>query len=353
LALDQKTRTRTARNTAEAFASLRAAGASVRDEQVRNPDHLASRFIALAPRLTTLVKVPALRPLARRTAERVSPGAYYYELARVKHIDRVLSEELDSGIDQLVILGAGFDTRAYRFVDRLCTTRVFELDHPVTAAMKQTRVRNVFGGLPGHVTYVASDLEHEELSSALARAGFQPGSRTLFLWSGVSFYLSAEAVDSVLAFVRTGSGPGSSIVFDYHYRGFTDGTGDYYGAREGRRRVEELGEPCIFGIDEGGVSTLLERHGLELVSDLGPSELERRYLIRSDGTSDGRPFGFISIAHARVAGRRAPARGDRRATLSVRPRSAARRRARAPRARPAAAPIAATPCASARSTPAA
>ena len=230
----------------------------------------------------------------------MSPGAYYYELARVKHIDRVLSEELDTGLEQLVVLGAGFDTRAYRFANRLQATRVFELDHPVTAALKQARVRKVFGLLPEHIAYISADLEHEDLSMALRRAGYRTIAKTLFIWSGVSFYLSAEAVHSVLGFVRACSEPGSSIVFDYHYQGFTDGTGDYYGSRQGKRRVEELGEPCIFGIEEGGVSTLLRQHGLELISDLGPAELERRYLICSDGGLDGRPFGFISIAHARV-----------------------------------------------------
>jgi methyltransferase (TIGR00027 family) len=207
-----------------------------------------------------------------------------------------------------VILGAGFDSRAYRFADQLGSVRVFELDHPVTAALKQARVRKVFRALPNHVTYVSSDLERDDLGLALRRAGYAIAARTLFIWSGVSFYLSAEAVDSVLAFVRQFSEPGSSIVFDYHYRGFTDRTRDYYGGREGRRRVEELGEPCTFGIEEGELSALLERHELRLVSDLGPAELERRYLIRSDGTVDGRPFGFISIAHARVpAGNSSPA----------------------------------------------
>ncbi len=267
---------------------------------MRNPDHLASRLIAFGPRLTALVKVPALRPLARRTAERISPGAYYYELARVKHIDLVLRDELALGLEQLVVLGAGFDTRAYRFADQLSSVRVFELDHPVTAALKQARVRAVFGALPTHVTYISSDLDREDLGLALEQAGYRPAARTLFIWSGVSFYLSAEAVDSVLEFVRRHSAPGSSIVFDYHYQGFTDGTGDYYGGREGRQRVEELGEPCTFGIEEGELALLLERHGLELVSDLGPKDLERHYLRRSDGTVDGRPFGFISIAHARV-----------------------------------------------------
>jgi methyltransferase (TIGR00027 family) len=270
------------------------------DEHVRNPDHLASRFIPLGPRLTTLVKVPTLRPLVRRAAERISPGAYYYELARVKHIDRVLREELGLGLEQLVILGAGYDTRAYRFADELSSVRVFELDHPVTAALKRARVRRVFGAFPEHVTFISADLEREDLGIALERAGYSVAAWTLFIWSGVSFYLSAEAVDSVLNFVRHRSGPGSSIVFDYHYQGFTDGTVDYYGAREGRRRVEELGEPCLFGIEEGALSLLLDRHDLRLVSDLGPAELERRYLIRGDGKVDGRPFGFTSIAHARV-----------------------------------------------------
>jgi methyltransferase (TIGR00027 family) len=272
----------------------------VRDERVRNPDHLASRLIAFGPRLTALVKIPALRPLARQTAERMSPGAYYYELARVKHIDLLLGEELERGLEQLVIVGAGFDSRPYRFADRLASVRVFELDHPVTAELKRARVRKVFGVLPDHVTYISSDLEREDLGLVLERAGYRVAAKTLFIWSGVSFYLSAEAVDFVLEFVRRRSGPGSSIVFDYHYQGFTDGTRDYYGGREGRRRVEELGEPCTFGIEEGELPALLERHELGLVSDLGPKELERRYLIRSDGTVDGRPFGFISIAHARV-----------------------------------------------------
>lgn len=301
MGLDESPRVRTARNTAEAFASLRAAGASVRDEQIRNPDHLASRFIAPGLRLTVLVKVPALRSVARRAAERMSPGAYYYELARVKHIDSVLVDELRAGLDQLVILGAGFDTRAYRLAEQLVAVRVFEVDHPVTAALKKRRVIRVLGGLPQHVTYLAVDLEHQDLASALASAGYDPQLRTLFIWSGVSFYLSAEAVGEGLAFVRASSPPGSSLVFDYHYQGFTDRSRDYYGSMQARQRVEDLGEPCIFGIDEGAVAALLEHHGLELVSDFGPAELEGRYLVGGDGRVAGHPFGFVSIAHARVS----------------------------------------------------
>ena len=180
--------------------------------------------------------------------------------------------------------------------------RVFEVDHPITAALKKQRVMRVLGGLPDHVTYIAVDLEQQDLGSALASAGYDPQLRSLFIWSGVSFYLSAEAVGEVFAFVRASSPAGSSLVFDYHYQGFTDGNPDYYGSVQARRRVEELGEPCIFGIDEGAVAALLQHHGLELASDLGPAELEDRYLIGGGGRVAGHPFGFVSIALARVPG---------------------------------------------------
>ena len=212
----------------------------------------------------------------------------------------MLIDELGQGLEQLVILGAGFDTRAYRFAEQLVPVRVFEVDHPITAALKKRRVIRVLGGLPEHVTYLAVDLEHQDLGSALASAEYDPQRRSLFIWSGVSFYLSAEAVGEVFAFVRASSPAGSSLVFDYHYQGFTDGSRDYYGGAQAKRRVEELGEPCIFGIDEGAVAALLQRHGLELLSDFGPAALEDRYLVGGDGRVAGHPFGFISIAHARV-----------------------------------------------------
>ena len=139
-----------------------------------------------------------------------------------------------------------------------------------------------------------------ESGSALASVGYDPRLRSLFIWSGVSFYLSADAVGEVFDYVRASSPPGSSLVFDYHYQGFTDGSRDYYGSAQAKRRVEALGEPCIFGIDEGAVAALLQRHGLELVSDFGPAELEARYLVGGDGRVAGHPFGFVSIAHARI-----------------------------------------------------
>jgi methyltransferase (TIGR00027 family) len=300
MSLNEARGTRLALSTAEAAAALRAAGAAARDELVRGPDRLAARFVETGPRLTTIVKVPLLRGLAPRVAERLLPGSYWFEIARVKHMDGVLRRELAAGARQLVILGAGFDSRAYRFADRLAEIPTFEVDHPVTAAVKRARVRRIFGRLPGHVRYVDADLSVSgELEERLANAGYRRELRTLVLWSGVTPYIPEDGVDAVLRWLARDAPSGSSIVFDYAYREVVEGTGFFYGAPQLRRRVAEGGEPLRFGVDPGGMAAFVTERGLELLSDLGPDQLERRYLVRRERLA-GRPYGFVGIAHARV-----------------------------------------------------
>ena len=88
---------RLAASTAEGAAALRAAGARERDRRVRGPDRLAERLVPGGLRLTALVKVPLLRAAAPRLAERIMPGSYWYEIARVRHMDALLRTELEAG----------------------------------------------------------------------------------------------------------------------------------------------------------------------------------------------------------------------------------------------------------------
>ena len=290
----------TAASTADAAAAMRAAGAAEPDERVRNPDHMARRFVDRGVRLTMLAKIPLVRRVFRRLPELVVPGMYYYETARVKHMDAVLRGGLDAGIEQLVILGAGYDTRPYRFEPELRGARVFEVDQPLASARKQAKVERILGRLPDHVKYVQVDFNTGDIAKRLAAAGYDSGRRTFFIWSGVTFYVTEEAVDRVLACVRGHSPPGSCILFDYVYREMLEDENDAHGARQLKRKAADLGEPLTFGIDESAVRDFLAERGFELISDLGPRELEQRYLTRSDGRSYGRPYGFASIAHARV-----------------------------------------------------
>jgi methyltransferase (TIGR00027 family) len=300
MTLDQAAGSHLAASTAEAAAALRAAGAAARDELVRGPDRLAARFVDSGPRLTAMVKVPLVRRLAPWVAERLLPGSYWFELARVKHMDGVLRKEIAAGVQQLVILGAGFDSRAYRFADRLARIPTFEVDHPVTASVKRKRVTGIFGSLPRHVRYVDADLGIPgELEKRLASAGYAPTLRTLVIWSGVTPYIPEHGVDAVLRWLARDAAPGSSIVFDYAYREAVEGRAFFYGAPQLRRRVDQSGEPLRFGIERDCVAGYLAACGLELLSDLGPEQLERRYLVRRERLA-GRPYGFVAIAHARV-----------------------------------------------------
>ena len=156
--------TAAAASTAEAAAALRAAANAERDCDIRGPDHLAGRLVSNALRLTLLAKVPLLRRIGPRVAERILPGSYWFELARTKYMDEILEGELSAGLQQLVILGAGFDTRAYRYADQLDGIATYEVDHPATASLKRHRVRRIFGALPGHLRYVDLDLDLDDIT---------------------------------------------------------------------------------------------------------------------------------------------------------------------------------------------
>jgi len=127
-----------AKSTAAGVAALRAAGALERDPAVRNPDYFVVHL--LGPWLRAVSKVPPLVRLVIKLYERILPGGYHFHIARTKHIDTVLLQRLEEGIKQVVILGAGYDTRAYRFRELLTNITVFELDYPPTQVVKKERV---------------------------------------------------------------------------------------------------------------------------------------------------------------------------------------------------------------------
>ncbi|MGD0610744.1 MAG: class I SAM-dependent methyltransferase [Anaerolineales bacterium] len=157
------------------------------------------------------------RLTATRYARSRAAGDLGFIVGRCRFMDDLLAEALDQGMQQLVILGAGFDSRAYRF-DRLKEgIKVFEVDHPATQQAKVKKLGRILGpgGLPGYVTFVPIDFTHETLAARLPECGYSGWLKTLFIWEGVTMYLDAASVDTTLAFVARHSAPGSAIVFDY------------------------------------------------------------------------------------------------------------------------------------------
>jgi methyltransferase (TIGR00027 family) len=300
MALEDPGRSRIARSTAEGAATLRAAGALLSDPALRGPDELAARMIKWGPSLAALVKVPLLRRTVPRLLARLLPGGVCFELTRTKYFDEVLLEELEAGAEQVVILGAGLDSRAYRLQTAVAGRPVFEVDHPVTAALKRERVRALFGVEPSNVRYVTIDFNREDLAALLAGHDFDPARRSVVLWSGVAPYLEPEGVEATLRWMA-GQPPGSTIVFDYCWQEFVAGELDELpGAAALRKRVAAQGEPFRWGIPRGQAATVIAAHGLELVADMDANEGSRRYLTRADGSKLGWTWEFGGIVRARV-----------------------------------------------------
>jgi methyltransferase (TIGR00027 family) len=138
----------------------------------------------------------------------VVPGFHEFFLARTRYIDDYLKAALEKGLEQLVILGVGYDSRAYRFEELKQQTRVFEVDPPATQQVKKERVQGLFKTLPGHVVYIPVDFQKETLTDSLIANGYDQGLKTLFLWEGVTMYIDAGPADAVLSFIAGFSGPG-------------------------------------------------------------------------------------------------------------------------------------------------
>ncbi len=229
-------------------------------------------------------------------------SSYYWINARTKHIDNILKEEAVKGIKQVVILGAGYDSRAYRFRDILPGVRFFEVDLPATLAQKKNLVANIMGSLADWVVYVSIDFNRQSLEGVLKKAGYEPTQKTFFIWEGVTQYITEQGVDSTLRFIADHSDPGSSIIFDYVLKPVIDGTSGYYKCRQVAAMVASKGEPWIFGFEEGEAEQFVNQRGLVVLSSLGPEELTQQYLVRSNGSIDGPMLECVRILHASVPG---------------------------------------------------
>lgn len=210
-------------------------------------------------------------------SERRGPGVMGFLTVRERHIDEYLKTCLASGMQQVVILGAGYDARAYRFEDFKRGVKVFEVDHPATQQAKLKRVRKIFGDVPSYVTYVPIDFNNQTLEQRLRECGYDKHAKTLFIWQGVTQYLTPEGVDSTLAFVVSHSAPGSSSIFDYMYTALLDGTAQHGEVSQMRRNRWLSNEVPAFGIPEGTVTAFLEQRGFTQVHDANCKYLHDTY----------------------------------------------------------------------------
>jgi len=247
------------------------------------PDYLAEYF--LPPHFRFFLKFEKIRLNTRIKLDGVLPGLTEYMIARTAHFDKLFVEALENKTPQIVLLGAGYDTRAYRYANLNRSTKIFELDIAPTQNRKKKCLKKARVKLPSQVSFVPIDFNNESLADVLERAGYDHRDRTLFIWEGVSYYLEAESVDATLEFVRQTSHAETRIAFDCTVSISDQKLEEYYGVREfvQTMRQQHANEALLFSIDEGQIGSFLEHRSLKLVELMKNNEIEAAYLMSADG----------------------------------------------------------------------
>jgi methyltransferase (TIGR00027 family) len=284
----------TTSRTAEWTCVSRAASSLESNNHYRSHDHIA---LLLVP---TFLKLLLHIPLVRRFYSQVitPKGIYEYTIARTKYIDAVFKEILAERFDQILIFGAGFDTRALRFQTDAGDTRIFELDVPITQKAKLGQYAKRGLSIPANVEFISIDFDKESLSEKLEEAGFSRAGRSLFVLEGLLMYLQPESVDETFKIIEEFAGEGSVIVFDYVRASVLRQAGSYYGEREIVKVVAKAGERWHFGIEEGELEGFLKKYGLRVSEHKDAQELERMYFTDASGEIVGRINGTHCLVRA-------------------------------------------------------
>ncbi|MEV6647978.1 SAM-dependent methyltransferase [Amycolatopsis sp. NPDC051371] len=243
-------------------------------------DDVARRILPTAGRLTAASAAwRPLRKLLVSATETKMPGLWASMLCRKRFIDDKLLAAAEAGLDAVVILGAGFDTRAYR-LPSLQGIPVHEVDLPANIARKDAALRKVFGRLPETVTLVPVDFETQKLAGELGKHGYRGAQRTFFVWEAVTQYLTEAAVRRTLR-TLSAAPAGSKLAFTYIRRDFLDGT-ETFGARAAYDEFVVKRRLWHFGLNPDEVDAFLAEYGWHTVEQCGPAEFTDRY-VRPSG----------------------------------------------------------------------
>ncbi|HEY7070251.1 MAG TPA: SAM-dependent methyltransferase [Acidimicrobiales bacterium] len=290
-------RTGRASKTAEHNALFRALEARRPPADRVCDDRLAVAFLSWPTFLVAqAARIDAVRDRVVRFIDGRWPGVRPTVVARTRLIDDTLAAKAGDAA-QVVVLGAGFDTRAHRLAC-LADVPVFEVDHPDT----QVRKRKILDRR--HITrprmhYVPIDFSDGELGAALAASGWSPDVPTLILWEGVTNYLSEPEVDATLRWCAKAPA-GSRLIVTYVDRALFTDPGRYAGSEQLRSTLRRAGEEMTFGLDPDEAPAYLAERGLTLRWDVGAREFRQRYYGDAARSMSGHDF--YRVAYARVGG---------------------------------------------------
>lgn len=268
-----------AKMTAEFASAIRALGSFERE--VTCPDYLARKLISFHLRLAI---AKPFRKITKDILNKQFPHLYAFHIVRNIHIDTILFNLLkDRNVEQVVFLGAGFDTRAIRFSRKFNRVQFFELDFPHTQDHKLKQLERVKRSQSiddSHTTYIPIDFNKTAPFDLLKEHNYSLTKKTLIIWEGVTMYLPEETISSVLSNIRENTASGSYLTFDYLAPENLPANN-----QQGGNYVSKIDEEYIWGISPKELPVYVGRFGYQVIENLTPTDLNKKYLNYAEDTS--------------------------------------------------------------------
>ncbi|WMJ86552.1 SAM-dependent methyltransferase [Anaerocolumna sp. MB42-C2] len=271
--------------TAMLIASLRALACYEEDPLIHGDDYMAELFLPDEKRKS--LKINEIRSVIKKA---VPEGLYEYVIARTKYFDELFSQYLNLEIPQIVLLGAGYDSRACRFANQIKNSKIYELDTWATQNMKRQILSDNTIEIHPNVRYVTADFEQDEWFQKLYDAGYHCSLQTLYIWEGVTFYLTPETVNFMLSLLKQHSLSGSILSFDYQHK-------------DNNTALIDTGlnaEAIKFGLNAGECDTYLHNFGYSAIEKLDSEMMCNRYLTMSNGKRFGEVKSIMNLVTAQI-----------------------------------------------------
>jgi methyltransferase (TIGR00027 family) len=265
--------------TAMIAAFARAVAAKEDKVQIKGPDYLAELF------LTDEGKKPLSDIVSRKWAIQnlITPPLYGYFICRTSYIDSIYAKALSDNFSQIVFLGAGYDSRAYRFKNVNSNIRIFEMDAASTQNRKIGVLKNANIDIPEQVSFISINFKDENFATALIKSGFDKSSKTLFIWEGVTYYLHEEAIRNTLELINTLAPLGSITCFDYM-----------------TAKVDTVfqSEPFLFWIKPSELPEFMSNFGFDIIEHINPDEMGKKFLTLGNGVLTEKTLPYFNFVTA-------------------------------------------------------
>lgn len=260
-------------------------------------DQYSKEFLTGSNRFfLNIMKHEGVRNWMMNLMEKAGPGIYGGIISRTKYMDDVLEAAIADKFDVVVNLGGGYDTKCLRFDFK--GLEYYHVDQKPVMDNYKNVMSGLEGGIPAHVKFVPIDFNTQNLGDELVKAGYDKDKKTLFLWEGVTQYITLEAVSGTLEYIASCL-KGSQVVFTYVPKSLFTSSESFPEYRKVIKLIKKGGEEWITGLEPEKMSAYLEQCGLTLVEDVGNTDYKKRYFEPIGREMDIMPIERIAYAEVK------------------------------------------------------